>query len=58
MNAITSMRSFHDVTKDSFILKLGSHLIDMDAGLGERIRDFFAIATVRGQDGVYCAMFT
>ena len=52
------MRSFHDVTKDSFILKLGSHLIDMDAGLGELIRDFFAIATVRGQDGVYCAMFT
>jgi hypothetical protein len=30
----------------------------MDAGLGELIRDFFAIATVRGQDGVYCAMFT
>jgi hypothetical protein len=40
----------------SFILKLGSHLIDMDAGLGELIRDFFAIATVCGRDGVYCAM--
>jgi len=33
----------------SFILKLGSHLIDIDAGLGELIRDFFAIATVCGQ---------
>ncbi len=28
----------------------------MDAGRGERIRDFFAIATACGQDGVYCAM--
>ena len=40
----------------SFILKLGSQLVDIDASLGELSQDFFAIATVCGQDGVYCAM--
>jgi hypothetical protein len=35
-----------------FIPKLGNHLIDIDAGLGEVIRDFFAIATVCWPDPV------